>query len=170
MAWEMRLMSWGTTRPAPRFRCPTSLLPICPSGSPTGRPEASSSVRGAGSHNRCHVGVGPSSIALASRPGRNPQPSSTIKTTGVRGPRLFAILKGMQFSRALRALPVVLWLAVAPPLAAQARYRVTTDGAWFCQEAGGKRLAPLARGTLLGGGGGQGDSLGAAPQGRTFGA
>src|SRR5206468_11380632 len=42
---EMRTMSCGTTRPAPRFRCPTSLLPICRSGSPTARPDALSNVR-----------------------------------------------------------------------------------------------------------------------------
>src|SRR6266508_2373564 len=61
----------------------------------------------------------------------------------------------MQSSWALRALPVVLWLVPAPPLAAQARYRVLTDGAWFYQEAGGKRLARLARGALVSAGGGR---------------
>jgi len=55
----------------------------------------------------------------------------------------------MQFSRAVGALPVVFWLAFPAPLAAQARYRLTTDGAWFSQEAGGKRLARLARGAVL---------------------
>jgi hypothetical protein len=74
----------------------------------------------------------------------------------------------MQFSRALCALPVVLWLAPAPPLAAQARYRVTTDGAWFYQEAGGKRLARLARGALLSGGAEQGDWLGVTLEGWIF--
>ena len=58
----------------------------------------------------------------------------------------------MQSSRALRALPVVLWLALSPSLAAQARFRVTTDGAWFFQEPGGKRLARLARGAVVVGG------------------
>ncbi len=58
----------------------------------------------------------------------------------------------MQSSRGFRALPVVLWLAFPLPLAAQARYRVTTDGAWFYQEVGGKRLARLARGAVLMGG------------------
>jgi len=58
----------------------------------------------------------------------------------------------MQSSRALRALPVVLWLAPCLSLAAQARYRVTTDGAWFYQEPEGKRLARLARGTIVVGG------------------
>ena len=36
----MRVRSWRTTAPAPRFRWPTSELPICPSGSPTARPHA----------------------------------------------------------------------------------------------------------------------------------
>src|SRR2546421_10384400 len=61
----------------------------------------------------------------------------------------------MQFSRALRALPVVFWLGPSAPdasLAAQAGYRITSDGAWFFQEAGGKRLARLARGAQVSGG------------------
>src|SRR4029077_9592718 len=152
MACEMRTISCGTTRPAPRFKWPTSLLPIWPSGSPTASPDALRSVRGARFQRRCHIGVSPSSTALPSRPGRKPQPSSTIRTTGVRGPRLFAILEGMQSSRALRALPVVFWLVPSLSLAAQARYRVTTDGAWFYQEPGGKRLARLARGAIVVGG------------------
>src|SRR3989441_7453054 len=168
IAWEMRTMSWGTTRPAPRFRCPTSLLPICPSGRPTASPDALSSVRGAFAQRRCQVGVRPSSTALPSRPGRKPQPSSTIRTTGVRGPCLFAILEGMQSSRALRALPVVLGLVEPLSLAAQARYRVTTDGAWFYQEAGGKRLARLARGAVLVGGEAQGDVQGVIVEGWIF--
>ena len=63
----------------------------------------------------------------------------------------------MQSSRALRALPVVVWLVTPPLLASQARYRVTTDGAWFYQEANGKRLARLARGAVLMAGDAQGD-------------
>src|SRR2546421_431441 len=79
----------------------------------------------------------------------------------------------MQFSRALRALPVVFWLGPSAPdasLAAQARYRITTDGAWFFQEAGGKRLARLARGALVAGGDGdaQGDWLGVTLEGWIF--
>jgi hypothetical protein len=58
----------------------------------------------------------------------------------------------MQSSRAVRALPVVLCLALPLSLAAQARYRVVTDGTWFYQEAGGKRLARVARGAILVGG------------------
>ena len=46
MLCEMRTRSCGTTRPAPRLRWPTSLLPIWPTGSPTASSLASSSVRG----------------------------------------------------------------------------------------------------------------------------
>jgi len=63
----------------------------------------------------------------------------------------------MQSSRAVRALPVVLCLALPPSLTAQARYRVATDGTWFYQEAGGKRLARVARGAILVGGESQND-------------
>src|SRR6266702_1736362 len=146
----------------------TPPLPISPSGRPTASPDALSKVRGAFAQRRCQVGVRPSSTALPSRPGRKPQPSSTIRTTGVRGPCLFAILEGMQSSRALRALPVVLGLVAPLPLAAQARYRVTTDGAWFCQEPGGKRLARLARGAVLMGGEVQGDWQGVMLEGWIF--
>src|SRR2546425_7625467 len=168
MLCEMRTMSCGTTRPAPRFRCPTSLLPICPSGRPTASADALSNVRGTFAQRRCQIGVRPSSTALRSRPGRKPQPSGTIRTTGVRGPCLFAILEGMQSSRALRALPVVLGLVAPLSLAAQARYRVTTDGAWFYQELGGKRLARLARGAVLIGGEAQGDWQGVILEGWIF--
>src|SRR6266545_3645775 len=153
---DMRTISCGTTRPAPRFRCPTSLLPICPSGRPTGRPEASSRVRDARSHNVCHTGVSPSSIALPSRPGRKPQPSSTTRTTGVRVLRLIVILKGMQVSQIVPSLLAVLSLATsqAPPVASQGgnRYRVSVDNAWFYQDVAGRRIARLARGAILPGG------------------
>src|SRR5256885_912342 len=100
------------------------------------------------------------------RPGRCSVPPRCL--TRVRSPCLFAILEGMQSSRALRALPVVLGLVTAPLLAAQARYRVTTDGAWFCQEPGGKRLARLARGAVLMGGETQGDWQGVMLEGWIF--
>jgi len=74
----------------------------------------------------------------------------------------------MQSSRAFRALPVVLWLALPPSLTAQARYRVVTDGAWFYQEAGGKRLARLARGAVAMGGDAQGDWQGVTVEGWIF--
>src|SRR5438067_12050357 len=77
----------------------------------------------------------------------------------------------MQFSRALRALPVVCWLGPSAPdasLAAQARYRISTDGAWFFQEAGGKRLARLARGAQGAGGDARGDWLAVTLEGWIF--
>ncbi|HET7296549.1 MAG TPA: hypothetical protein VFI66_05365, partial [Gemmatimonadales bacterium] len=74
----------------------------------------------------------------------------------------------MQSSRAFRALPVVVWLALPPSLAAQARYRVITDGAWFYQEAGGKRLARLARGAVVVGGDAQDAWQGVTVEGWIF--
>src|SRR5438477_12996048 len=77
----------------------------------------------------------------------------------------------MQFSRALGALPVVFCLGPSAPdasLAAQARYRITTDGAWFFQEAGGKRLARLARGAQVAGGDARGDWLAVTLEGWIF--
>ena len=74
----------------------------------------------------------------------------------------------MQSSRALRALPVVLGLVTPLSLVAQARYRVTTDGAWFYQEPGGKRLARLARGAVLMGAEAQGDWQGVVLEGWIF--
>jgi hypothetical protein len=74
----------------------------------------------------------------------------------------------MQSSRAFRALPAVLWLGLSLPLAAQARYRVVADGAWFYQEAGGKRLARLARGAVVMGGDAQGDWQGVTVEGWIF--
>src|SRR6266480_3875747 len=140
--------------PAPRFRWPTSLLPICPSGRPTASPDASSNVRVARSHRRCQTGVRPSSMALPSRPGRNPQPSSTTRTTGVRVLRLVVILKGMQVSQIVLALLVVASLATPGPATSQvaSRYRVSADNAWFYQDVAGRRIARLARGAVLAGG------------------
>jgi hypothetical protein len=66
MAVEMRTMSCITTRPAPRFRWPTSLFPICPSGTPTRTPDASSSVREPPRQSRSQVGVFDIAIAFPS--------------------------------------------------------------------------------------------------------
>jgi hypothetical protein len=77
----------------------------------------------------------------------------------------------MQSSRALHALPVVVCLslpALGVPLAGQARYRITSDGAWFFQEAGGKRLARLARGAQVSGGEAAGDWIGVTLEGWIF--
>src|ERR1043166_4882850 len=100
-------------------------------------------------------------MALPSRPGRNPQPSRTMRPTGVRCPRRFAILQGMQCSQVLRALPVVVCLAplVIPGAAAQAqaRFRVTSESEWLYQQPEGKRLAQIASGAEVAGGEARGD-------------
>ncbi len=46
MLLPMRTSSWSMIRPAPMVRCPTSLLPIWPSGRPTAGPQAVSVVQG----------------------------------------------------------------------------------------------------------------------------
>ncbi|HJQ66030.1 MAG TPA: hypothetical protein VJ816_06620, partial [Gemmatimonadales bacterium] len=53
----------------------------------------------------------------------------------------------MQSTDALRLLPVVILFAA--PIAAQARVRVSSDGAWFYQAAAGRRLAQLESGATL---------------------
>src|SRR3954469_3693371 len=171
MDCEIRTISWGTTRPAPRFRCPTSLLPICPSGNPTASPDASRSVRGARSHSLCHVGVSPSSIALPSPPGRKPQPSSTMRTTGMRPLPLVVILKGMQVSRFIPALLAALSLATPPPATAQGamRYRVSADNAWFYQDVAGRRIARLAAGSIVTAGATRNDWMQVTLEGWIFG-
>jgi hypothetical protein len=83
----------------------------------------------------------------------------------------------MQFSRALRALPVL--CSLAPTLAtrdvrpaavqAAARYRVTAENEWFHQEPGGKPLARLAPGAVVAGGDTKGDWIGVTLDGWIFG-
>ena len=68
----------------------------------------------------------------------------------------------MQSSPTLRVLPAIcLALAAvstqAPAPQSQSRFRVTTDGEWFLQEANGRRLARLARGAVVTGGETQGE-------------
>ncbi len=82
----------------------------------------------------------------------------------------------MQFSHALRALPVVCSLAPALPAPspdptgqAAAPYRVATDGEWFYQEVTGKRLARLARGAVVTGGDTKGEWIGVTLDGWIFG-
>jgi hypothetical protein len=72
----------------------------------------------------------------------------------------------MQVSQIFRALPVVLCLAA--PVAAQGRYRVSNDGEWFYQEPGGRRLARLARGAIVGGGETRGDWMHVTLEGWIF--
>ena len=76
-----------TTAPAPRFMCPTSELPIWPSGRPTARPHAISCACGYVDHNSSNTGVSASEIALPGPSGAIPQPSRTTRTHSVAGSR-----------------------------------------------------------------------------------
>jgi hypothetical protein len=75
----------------------------------------------------------------------------------------------MQVSQIVRALPVVLCL-LAPLASAQGggRYRITNDGEGFHQEPGGRRLARLARGAIVGGGVTRGDWMQVTIEGWIF--
>src|SRR5512134_917011 len=84
MAFEIRTRSWYTTRPAPRFRWPTSEFPICPAGSPTRSSEACSSVRGKPAHRASKNGVSASATAFPSFSSRCPHPSRMISATNGR--------------------------------------------------------------------------------------
>ena len=71
--------------------------------------------------------------------------------SGMRVLLLVVILKGMQVSQIVRALPVLLSVAIAraaPPQTA-VHYRVTANTAWFYQDVGGRRIAQLVRGAVL---------------------
>lgn len=74
----------------------------------------------------------------------------------------------MQLSRAALALQALALCSL--PLHAQTRYRVTTDGEWFHQEASGRRLARLARGAVVSVLSEQGDWLQVTIDGWIFGA
>ena len=67
---SMRGRSCSTGRPAPMLRWPTSLLPICPSGRPTARAEASSRELGHSSSSARQRGI--SAAAMASAAGSGP--------------------------------------------------------------------------------------------------
>ena len=72
-----------TTRPAPRFVCPTSEFPICPSGSPTSYPDVSTKQCGQVASRLCQLGVCPCSMALSGVTfARYPQPSRINSITG----------------------------------------------------------------------------------------
>ena len=78
----MRVSSWNTTRPAPMLRCPTSELPICPSGRPTASPDASRRVHGRSANILSRFGVSASEMALP-EPGRaKPNPSIIMRHAG----------------------------------------------------------------------------------------
>src|ERR1051325_408827 len=71
------------------FRCPTSEFPICPSGRPTARPEASSVVHGQSRKRASKRGFSAAAMALYSVSRRQPKPSRTMRMTkgraGIRG-------------------------------------------------------------------------------------
>src|ERR1043166_7487902 len=164
MLWEILTRSCGTTRPAPRLRWPTSLLPIWPSGSPTARPLASSRVRGPRAQSPCQTGVRPSSIALPSRLSRYPQPSSTTSASGAGtgGPRARPfdmpprevyyrnVTVEPQSSPPVRGLPASFCAgaALVGILVVQGPSRLFQETP-FLREPGGTRLGMLAPGARL---------------------
>src|ERR1700749_4948986 len=82
----MRARSCLTIAPAPRFRWPTSELPIWPTGRPTSGPWAESSVCGYRAQRRSKTGVSASETALPGPGGASPQPSRmTSATEGTKG-------------------------------------------------------------------------------------
>ena len=83
MSRLMRGRSWNTTRPAPMLVWPTSLLPICPSGRPTSRPEARSVVWAYSRKNWSSRGVAAARMALPSVSCRRPKPSMMMRVVGV---------------------------------------------------------------------------------------
>ena len=87
MAALMRGRSWSTRNPAPRLRCPTSLLPICPAGRPTASPDASSRLCGHSASRRFQFHIGAASSALRAGSSFSPNPSSTTRTTVTRRTR-----------------------------------------------------------------------------------
>src|SRR5262245_20252202 len=96
----MRRRSCGTTRPAPRFKCPTSELPINPAESPTDSPEASSSVDGYSRSHRSNTGVRASAIALPADGGATPQPSQITSTTGrIFGPNCELRIENCEYAK-----------------------------------------------------------------------
>ena len=68
----MRGRSWSTGRPAPRFRCPTSLLPIWPTGSPTASPTPRAASAATSRSSASPAGM--CAAAIASSAGRAPIP------------------------------------------------------------------------------------------------
>ena len=81
IASSMRSRSCFTTAPAPRLRCPTSELPIWPSGSPTAGPWVVRVVCGCFSQSSSNTGVSASETALPGPGSASPQPSRTTRQT-----------------------------------------------------------------------------------------
>jgi hypothetical protein len=65
------------------FICPTSELPICPSGRPTYSPDACPSTKGYSFSSRSMTGVSAIAIALPTGLGLIPYPSRIRSTTGL---------------------------------------------------------------------------------------
>ncbi len=83
MARLMRGRSWNTTRPAPMLVCPTSELPIWPSGRPTSSPEADRRQPGFSAKILSRFGVRAAAMALPARSSHTPKPSIMIRVVGV---------------------------------------------------------------------------------------
>ena len=99
IASVMRGRSCITRRPAPILRCPTSELPICPSGRPTSLPDVRRKACGQVAHSRSKLGVRACRTALSAGSSRQPQPSSTTSMTG----RRFCISTSFGFEGAGRS-------------------------------------------------------------------
>src|SRR6056297_4085109 len=85
MASSIRPRSIATTRPAPILVCPTSELPIWPSGRPASRPWVTSVAWGQSARMRSTFGVRARSGALSASVGPMPHPSRMQSTTGLGG-------------------------------------------------------------------------------------
>src|SRR3989344_477654 len=79
----IRGKSWYTTRPAPKLRCPVSVLPSSPLGSPTDSPEAASFPCGKLDHRRGIFLSWARLIALPGPAGAKPQPSKMMRAKGL---------------------------------------------------------------------------------------
>ena len=79
----MSVNDWYTILPAPIFKCPTSLFPICPSGNPTAFPQAFKVVVGYMAIKSSKLGVFANLTAFPSTRSVNPYPSKIHKTTGL---------------------------------------------------------------------------------------
>src|SRR4051794_14022074 len=97
----MRVRSCLTTAPAPRLRCPTSLLPIWPSGRPTALPPAVSCVCGYLAQSASNTGVSARSTALPGPGGAMPHPSRMTSTTLATG----RVIRPLQREGAARRVP-----------------------------------------------------------------
>ena len=82
IAASIRGRSWRTGRPAPRFRWPTSELPIWPAGRPTASSDARRTACGQRARSPRQVGIGAAAIASAAGSRPIPNPSRTTRTIG----------------------------------------------------------------------------------------